>query len=260
MYIRRSTALYFFSRTSRRAAHHCIKFTRENMIRFIRKTGPENRTNEVSLQHTPKTHNTSTSLAQSPVNKAHDQDTWPQNRVTTKTKQLRANANPRMARVDVLPTQYASSQWMGRTERPIVFALSCFRDDREWIGTWQYSDNVTAASPHQWGEHLLPKNLSTSASCIHSVKFIVSSGLELLVAKEPNNMLNMATCQVRFQTSRGELNPRATRRLNEKLTTRKILRGFKKSSRFMSGLRSTRFIARLEIGSLRRSAQYRLVS
>jgi hypothetical protein len=38
-----------------------------------------------------------------PASKAHEQGTWPQNRVTTKAKQLRANANSRMARVNVQP-------------------------------------------------------------------------------------------------------------------------------------------------------------
>jgi hypothetical protein len=77
------------------------------MIQFIREIGPKNHTHEASLQRTPKAHHTSTSLVQSQANKAHDRDTWPQNRVTTKAKQLEANPNSRKARINVQPTQCA---------------------------------------------------------------------------------------------------------------------------------------------------------
>jgi hypothetical protein len=45
--------IFFFSRTSRRAARHYIK-REKRMIQFMRETGPKNHTHEASLQRTPK--------------------------------------------------------------------------------------------------------------------------------------------------------------------------------------------------------------
>jgi hypothetical protein len=53
------------------------------MIQFIRKTGPENHTDEAIRHTTHLKHMKSTRFAQSLAKKAHDQDTGHQNRVTT---------------------------------------------------------------------------------------------------------------------------------------------------------------------------------
>jgi hypothetical protein len=55
--LNQNTYIYLFFRTSRRVAHHCIKFTRENVVQFIRKTGPKNHTNEAK-RRTTHTQNT----------------------------------------------------------------------------------------------------------------------------------------------------------------------------------------------------------
>jgi hypothetical protein len=70
--------LFIFSRTSRRAARHYIKLTREKIvIQFIRETGPENHTNEAMrrtkhTQSSQQTHTLSSHRPRRRVNRTQD--------------------------------------------------------------------------------------------------------------------------------------------------------------------------------------------